>query len=219
MLLDSQRRRRESAQSVAARMLCTPQAWRQFRHHAEDPQWLERLTRAKVNPGGDDARSVRRIALGFLQLCGKQVKWSAAERASCKSDLYALSRRFGVASVFWTVAFDDVNDGKVIRLSLISTSNKSFPAKANALRSHLYNGKPAELKDEGGAVLLTLPVSQEVLQEMAAKNPVATCVAHHSNTHGRTPPAMASKYTTHYTLPRYGKYTPLVTVSTHHLLW
>ena len=37
--------------------------------------------------------------------------------------LWALARRFGVASVFWTIAFDDVHDPRVLRLSFRAPPN------------------------------------------------------------------------------------------------
>ena len=189
MMIDSQRRRSESARAVAARVKCTPQAWRQFRHHVEDPMWPQKLVEAKENPSGKEAQDVKRAALGFLQLCGKTVKWSAAERAACKSELYALSRRFGVASTFWTIAFDDVHDTTVMRLSMASTCNDAFPAEANGLQDQMWVAMNAgkqvvTLEGLSGAESVELPISEEFLQELATKNPVATCAlitASHKN--------------------------------------
>ena len=185
MLLNSQRLRHEAARAFKCRMDLTPQAWRRFRKHREDPEWPQLLQKAKKNPAGPEAKKVRARAFGFLHIAGKTIKGTAAERAACKGELYALARRFGVASVFWTIAFDDVHDPRVLRLSFQSLDNASFPAVAHDFSRQLYNDEVTLRKfinlgvdGAGNVEKYDLPIDEAFVQEVAALNPVATSLVY-----------------------------------------
>ena len=76
-----------------------------------------------------------------------------------------------------------------MRLSMASTCNDAFPAEANGLQDQMWVAMNAgkqvvTLEGLSGAESVELPISEEFLQELATKNPVATCAlitASHKN--------------------------------------
>ncbi len=57
--------------------------------------------------------------------------------AEANTHLYALSQRFSVPSIFFTLSFDEKNDMFVIKLSIPVTSKTSFPATVNTVEQRV----------------------------------------------------------------------------------
>ena len=51
--------------SLSGLLGCTPQAWRPFRHHVEDPEWPQKLAMAKENPRRKEAQGVKYACWAF----------------------------------------------------------------------------------------------------------------------------------------------------------
>ena len=81
------------------------------------------------------ARALLKEMTSFITIAGAHVPWSPHERKAELSKLYALTRRFGPASCFLSVAPDDVHHPTVLRLCYKSVGANEFPSQ------------PAELLD------------------------------------------------------------------------
>ena len=68
--------------SVGARVLSSHDAFEQFSALVNDPGFADLLRRAQLNPEGEEAQTVFKRVLPFINLCGRSVKWGATERAS-----------------------------------------------------------------------------------------------------------------------------------------
>lgn len=74
---------------------------------------------------------VLRHIMPVLNFAGKRTLFGAVERNNSVSRILALARRYGPASVFLTVAVDDVNDPLGFRLACRSRDNCSFPSMSD----------------------------------------------------------------------------------------
>ena len=195
VMIGDQKLRHSGAASVHAKMLASPRAWAAYHATVSHPNFPALVEAADKNPTGPESRRLQRKVLPFLQLCSAQQPWSAAERKACISDLWALARRFGTASLFWTIAFDDVHDPRVMRLSLRAPRNgQQSEAMVRAFSRRLFEGKadgydifcmdrppPGDGEgppDDDDPVVLEFQPTEEFMQKCAAQNPVATSMVY-----------------------------------------
>lgn len=179
-LLANQIQRHACACSVKAHIGSAPGAYAAFEEASCDEGVQELLDAAKQDPDGKESRELQRRVLPFLNLCGKRVPWSSMERKACLSDLYALSRRYGSPSVFWTVAPDDVHHPTSLRLSARFRSNDTFPAAPEEFLERIRRGEVVESELLGKADIdVEVPLRESTLQALAAQNPVATSLTFH----------------------------------------
>ena len=80
-------------------------------------EFQAKLKRAVQNPSGCDAKSVLRHLVPIMKSVGKNTSFGALERHVAGGDILAMGRRYGAASLFLTVAVDDVNSPNVFRLT------------------------------------------------------------------------------------------------------
>ena len=176
----NQKQRHAVAQSISARVKLSAYAFKMFCRASMDPDFPELLKAAKANPTGDSAGKLQRMIVPFLDICGRSVPWSAAERKSLQSELWALARRFGPASIFWTISPDDVHMGLVLRMCTAAKDNESFPATAGNFEERMYRGEtPPEILTDGRGISLSLDSElEETLQKLVTSNPVAAAVVY-----------------------------------------
>ena len=197
LMIGDQRLRHSNASAVNAKMRASPQAWSAYHAAVSHPNFVGLCEAAASNPTGPESDKLQKKVLPFLQICAAQQPWSAAERRACISDLWAMARRFGVASIFWTIAFDDVHDPRVMRLSMRAPRNaQQSQAMVQTFARKLYEGnadgydilckeRPAQgadggADDDGEAVEAEFRCSEEFMQSAAASNPVATSMVYDS---------------------------------------
>ena len=176
----NQKQRHAVAQSISARVKLSSYAFKMFCRASMDPEFPHLLKEAKANPTGDSAGKLQRMILPFLDLCGRSVPWSAAERKSLQSELWALARRYGPASIFWTISPDDVHMGLVLRMCTAAKDNESFPSTAGNFEERMYRGEtPPEILTDGCGISLSLDSElEETLQKLVTSNPVAAAVVY-----------------------------------------
>jgi len=86
------------------------------------------LTQAVANPEGDDAKIIIRSVLPLLRASGRNTSFGSMERQSGVSHMTAMTRKYGPASTFVTIAPDDISNLTGFRLTFRSINNTSFPA-------------------------------------------------------------------------------------------
>jgi len=163
-LLFDQKRRHKVAQLVATRVKNSDKAFEGFMNIANDPEFEADLKKAKADLTGQEAKKVMRRILPFINLVGRDVPYSPVERSQASSKLHAMVHRFGLPSIFLTIAPDDVNNPMAIRMSFPSSSNTVFPATPDGFLDALQ--KDQDKFD-------TIPISQRDLKALAADSPVA----------------------------------------------
>ena len=191
LLLTNQKVRHTGAGAVNSRMRSSPAAYKAYRDVVDNPGFTELSEAAKASPSGPEGKLLQQKVLPFLHLCEKAVAWSSAERKSCISDLWALARRYGTPSVFWTIAFDDVHDPRVLRLSFRAVTNRQQTDEhLEALTKALFSGSakwrhidkervlPEEEGEEGEERGFEVPLNELFMQRAAAANPVATSMVY-----------------------------------------
>ena len=189
LLLTNQKVRHTGAGSVNSRMRSNPASYQAYREVVDKPDFEELSEQAKADPSGPAGKLLQQKVLPFLHLCEKAVPWSSAERKACISDLWALARRYGTASVFWTIAFDDVHDPRVLRLSFRAVKNMQQTSEyLHGLTAALYSGS-AEWRHLDNSALpprtcphwdkkFDMALDEEFMQAAAAQNPVATSMVY-----------------------------------------
>ena len=94
-----------------------PKAFEEFAKKFMSKEFQAKLKRAVQNPSGCDAKSVLRHLVPIMKSVGKNTSFGALERHVAGGDILAMGRRYGAASLFLTVAVDDVNSPNVFRLT------------------------------------------------------------------------------------------------------
>ena len=149
---------------------------------ADEEVFLQRLAAAKNDPLSKESRNLLKDVSRFVISSGRSIPWSAEERASEITRLYAMWRRFGPPSAFLTVAPDDVHQPTVMRLSFRSGSSSTFPAADDGLLSCLQGtGSIDDVRAFQDKVAAAVPgenyafsLDEQVLQWLATCNPIAT---------------------------------------------
>ena len=126
--LFNQKQRFQNIKGVNAKVRGNQKAFDEFAELASSKEFLCKLSSAEENPSGKDAKEVIKKVLPILNVSGKRTPFGALERSFAISKMLAMTRRYGPASVFLTIAPDDVNNPTSFRLSFRSISNAVFPA-------------------------------------------------------------------------------------------
>ena len=178
LLLANQAQRHRVLRSVTGAV--RPGKSDEFMKMAGDPELLETLERAAENPRSSDGKKVLTTISPLVALCAKQVPWGAAERGSCIAQLLAMMRRYGPASLFLTMAPDDVHNPLGIRLTIRTRSTDTFPAVPGDFMAALQS-QPSSLEcgeqgsaDFGEVIFEDTYKLEDFLQGQAAGHPAST---------------------------------------------
>ena len=178
LLLANQAQRHRVLRSVSG----TVKAGRaeDFLTMVSDPALLQILERAQQNPRSEDGKKVLKTISPMVSLCAKPVPWGAVERGSCIAQLLAMIRRYGPASLFLTIAPDDVHNPLGIRLTIRTRSTDTFPAVPGSFMQALRR-QPSSLKcgdaessDSEEIVFDETYKLEDFLQSQAAGHPAST---------------------------------------------
>lgn len=165
-VLADQQQRHAVARAVSARVKIGPDSFETFTKIVAADDFNELLQKAVATPTGKEASEIMKRVVPFITLSGNKVPWGAIERQSLVTEIIALSRRFGPASVFLTISPDDVHHPTCIRLCCRSNNNTSFPATDDGFIKHL--------RTQREMFSTQMDVSNAALKKLAAENPVAT---------------------------------------------
>ena len=106
------------------------------------------LQQGLKDPNGEAASSVLAIIKPILHVAGKKTINGSQTISEMQTHGYALSRHYGSASLFFTVAFDDVNNPTSFRLCMKPRNNEEFPSVCDEsdIKKHdqreRYRGSP-----------------------------------------------------------------------------
>ncbi|EPZ36432.1 DNA helicase PIF1, ATP-dependent domain-containing protein [Rozella allomycis CSF55] len=168
--LFNQIQRWEAIKSVNARVKNNNESFQKFSEWVKSHEFLNELETAIDNPNSASAKYIFKKIQPHILATGKNVPYGPIQRKNAMSQLYALVFRFGLPSVFFTFAPDDVHNPLAIRLCLPNNDNYSFPAidKINDEISFM-----CELR-KGAKEIMHINVSEYHLQQLISRNPVAT---------------------------------------------
>ena len=128
-LLADQKRRHAACRGVSRRIKSNKASYEAFiKKVAAGEAYVQELQEARNDPFSKKARALLKEITSFVTIAGAHVPWSAHERKAELTKLYALTRRFGPASCFLSVAPDDVHHPTVLRLCYKSGEADNFPA-------------------------------------------------------------------------------------------
>ncbi len=137
------------------------------------PDFAKQLLQAKKDPKSEHGRKMLKALQPLIASIGSKVPYSPAARRSSFGHCLASMLRFGTASFFLTMSFDDKSNCLSVRLCHPSTSNDSFPATDASLRACMER-KDTEFKyndHEGHEV--RLEVTDKALLRLVSENPAA----------------------------------------------
>ena len=163
-LLFNQLQRRQAALDVSVKIKNNPKAFREFSKVVQDEGFLDLCRQALARAKGKAEKALLKKVAPFLKFLGKQVNtlcvprlpcqtptqhfshphhankqvpFSPQERKQSTSNLYAIVQRYGIVSSFLTLSFDDTHNPLVMRLSVPSHDNTTFPATPDGFLRHL----------------------------------------------------------------------------------
>jgi hypothetical protein len=110
------------------------------------------------------------LILPLLSFSFAQVPFSPQERLQSVSKMYSVAQRYGAMGQFLTISFDDAHNPLVLRASVPSLDNTSFPAVPGDFMETLHSlgGLSPPALGPAGIELGNMAMHQRV-----AKNPVA----------------------------------------------
>ena len=181
LLLANQRIRHTTSRATNAMLKARPGAAAAFIEARDDPETPEKLAKAVANIESPEAEEMIKKLFPFITASAAQVPWSGYQRAACKGELWALSRRYGIPSIFFSISPDDVHNPRCIRLCLGSATkdNSSWPAKdEHDWCGVQYSATQAQLWDAAppSSPSFDVPLPEALLNELADGNPVLTTI-------------------------------------------
>lgn len=104
--LFNQRVRHDGAKAVTVLAKQHPDTFLEFSKTVQSEEFRDLTKKAVVNPQGPEAAQVLSKSMNMLKLAGQSVPFSAAQRSSAMTKLYAFCQYFGCPSTFFTFAPD-----------------------------------------------------------------------------------------------------------------
>ena len=122
------RQRHQNINGVFTTLKGDKKSMTEFVHLVENSDFKAQLKNAAEEPEGNDAKVVISKVLPLLRAAGRKTTFGSMERRSGVSHMTAMTRRYGPASTFVTIAPDDINSITGFRLTFRSVDNHTFPS-------------------------------------------------------------------------------------------
>ena len=106
----------------------------------------------------------------ILQISGRKSFGGSLETYKVVDHIYAMTRHFGPASIFYTIAPDDINNPTSFRLTQRFCNNDKYPSKVNSSFIDAMKKNSSVLAYDD----IMVPVGYTERARAAAQNPVAT---------------------------------------------
>jgi hypothetical protein len=146
--MTNQHMRHCNIRSVTFRAINRPDVMERIGKLSADLEFHETLKRGIANPTGKDARSVLARFDKLVRVVGSKTPYSASERASAISTLYAMAQFYGCPNVFFTFNLDDKHTILSIRMSFpTNMGNIAFPAVDDGLTKALQHDEETFVGD------------------------------------------------------------------------
>jgi hypothetical protein len=137
------------------------------------PDFQARLREAKQNPKSEQGRKMLKAVQPLMASIGSKVPYSPAARRTSFAHCLASMLRFGTASFFLTMSFDDKSNCLSVRLCHPSLSNAAFPAVDATLRECMER-KDASFQYHGhDGVEVSMNITDRALLRLVSENPAA----------------------------------------------
>ena len=164
----NQKLRHATARQVSLKVKNNANKMTEFSNLVSSKEFADKLNRAIAEPEGPEVKEILHQVEPIIQLIGKKLDYSAAQRSAAVTDIYAMMQCFGPPSVFYTVAPDDTHSVLAIRMSFPTTSTDSFPVVDGGLLEAKLNGDTS-IAANG----IEFDISEPGLKQLLSKNPVA----------------------------------------------
>lgn len=125
-LLFDQFQRHAATRIVASRVNSDPAAFSAFASWISDPNFLLELKEAAANPLSDKAKQLLKKITPHVDTCTAKIPYSSGERKASMINLYSMVYFYGMPSVFFTFAPDDINGVLNLRLSIPQKKQSKF---------------------------------------------------------------------------------------------
>ena len=163
-LLFDQLQRHAASRVIASRVKCNPKSFEEFAKWVNDPKFTDQLKEGAKNPTATSSIQLLNKLNVHIKSCTSKIPYSAAQCASSLSNLIAMRYMYGLPTIFFTYAPDDVNGILNFRLSLPQKNKNGFPADGTGLAEAIRNNE---------ATFHQIPISSHNLRILLAKGSVA----------------------------------------------
>ena len=201
-LLKDQQGRHGNARKLSSKVKGNPHAFEKFANIVLSKEFRQTLHKAIKDPISKDSRWILRKMLPILQVGGEGNPLGSFATASVASHIYAMSRHYGPGSVFFTIAPDDINNPKTLRLAQRVYNNITFPSVVED--PNVFLNAMSTNATVVGQGEIEIPVGYNVRCKGATSNSVATSVEYMDLIHNlwsillRVKPEKEKKRTTYF---------------------
>ena len=128
--LFDQKQRQATIKSMFTKVHANPDAFQKLGNIMASKDFPNKIKEAIERPKTKEAEDVISQILPVLSTAGRNTTFGAFEQSTSIAESIALTQRHGPASVFLTVAPNDVNNPTAFRLTFRGINNEDFPATA-----------------------------------------------------------------------------------------
>ena len=169
-LLFNQQTRHANIRGLVAKVKGNREAFARFSEDLLSSEFETKLKKAARNPYGKYGDVVINRIKPILQISGRNTMGGSIETHKVVDHIYAMTRHFGPASIFYTIAPDDINNPTSFRLSQNFVNNKQFPSQSNSSFIDAMKNNSSVIASDN----IEVPVGYTDRARAAARNPVAT---------------------------------------------
>ena len=173
-MMFNQLRRASLAIGVSGEVRKNSEAFGIFRKLSSDPDLLEKLDRAIINPKTDEALELTRQIDKAMLVVGRHAPFSSASRHGKKGDFIAHLRFFGGFTYFTTLSPAPTGDPPGLRMTFGTKDNHSFPACDSGFLERVQDGRPLLFQDHHGGPAVEKKMSHSELLRRATRNPASS---------------------------------------------
>ena len=102
--------RHENIYGINAFVRTYKECFRAFQHFVTNKNFMNTLKEARRNPKSKQAKQIMDIVTPVLTIGGKITALGALERNGAVSRIMSMCKRYGMPTIFFTIAIDDVNN-------------------------------------------------------------------------------------------------------------
>nr|CAH0101600.1 unnamed protein product [Daphnia galeata] len=163
-LLFDQLQRHAASRIVASRVKSDPKSFAAFASWIADPNFLSELKLAVANPLANSSVKLLKKITPHVDSCTAKIPYSTDQRKASMINLYSMVYYYGMPSIFFTFAPDDINGLLNLRMSMSQKDNITFPATGGAGLAEAILGNAPNYYN--------VPIDQKSLRVLLANGPV-----------------------------------------------
>jgi hypothetical protein len=163
-LIFDQLQRHAATRVLSSRVKCNPVSFDTFAKWMNDPNFATELAQAARNPTAKSSTKLLEKLTPHIKSCTTRIPFTSAHRGASISNLIAMRYMYGMPSIFFTYAPDDINGILNLRMAFPQNGNGGFPADGSGFAEAIRNKE----KD-----FHTINIAPHHLRIILAKGPVA----------------------------------------------